>query len=296
MTLQQAAKQRAKFITVKRELLSKNITSIERKLFDAILDKLIKELDVADGKIESNGKNINLTTALDKIIREFNTNEYANVIRLFADDLLEIQGLTKRYFLVMGEDKKKIEKISKTVNKTLNERLGIGEDGKVKKGGYLDKLANDPKLKETLKKATYNAVIKGKPIQEFKDKMSALIQGNKNVNGLLTKHMNTFAYDTYQQYDRTNSELFAKKLGLKAFLYNGGKIKTSREFCIQRNGKVFTIEEAMSWKNLEWDGKNKNYNPLQDAGGYGCRHTLDWISNAMAMRIRPELIPYFAQG
>lgn len=302
MTIRQAAIQRAKFIKVKRELLQKNITSIERKLFNSILDKLIKELDVADGRIVSNDKNINLTSALDQIVREFNTNEYAKVIRLFADDLLELQGLNRRYFQIIETDKARLGKISQDVNTILNHRLGITNDGKVIKDGYLDRLATDPRLKSKLKQLTYKFVTQGKSIDEFREKMKTLVQGNGKVNGELTKHMNRFAYDTYQQYDRTNGELWAKKLDLKAFLYNGGKIATSRGFCKIHNGKVYTVEEAQTWRNdlNEADGPiwdedvDGRYNPFRDAGGYNCRHTLDWISNAMAVRLRPELAAQLA--
>lgn len=289
MTIRQAAKLRAKFINTKRDLLTKNVSAIERKLYNAVLDKLISELEVSDGKIVNNNKNIDLTTVLDKIIKDFNNNEFAKVIRLFANDLLSIEGLNKTYFSIIEKDQQKLNEISKDVNKELNKKLGLDEKGAVKKNGYLDKLAKDTKLKVKLKKITYNAVIKGKPIDDFKKQMKTLVQGDAKVNGELTKHMNTFAYDTYQQFDRTAGEMFAEQLSLNAFIYNGGKIDTTREFCRERNGKVFTIDEAMGWKKLEWDGKNKNYNPLQDAGGYNCRHTLDYISNQMAIRLRPEL-------
>lgn len=291
MTRQQVARLRNSFIEKSRVKLRRDVTALEKKLFTAILEKFISELDIADDKIISNDKNINLVSAIEKIVTAFNNSDYLKVIRNFGTDLMKIQGMNKLYFQIVEEDRKKVERISEDVDKVMRKRVGLEVDGKIKKNGYLDKLVRDAKLKVKLKQYAYKSVINQKPLAEFKEGMKKLVVGQpeKKVNGLLQQHINTFAYDTYQQFDRSTGELFANKLGLRAFIYNGGKIKTSRDFCVKRNGKVFTVEEAKKWKDLEWDGKNKNYNPLQDAGGYGCRHTLDYIGDSLAKRLRPDI-------
>jgi hypothetical protein len=79
-------------------------------------------------------------------------------------------------------------------------------------------------------------------------------------------------------------------LGLKYAVYQGGLIKTSRDFCEDRNNKCFSEKEIMSWENLNWEGKPQiGYNALIDCGGYNCRHRLDWISEEYAKRLRPDL-------
>ena len=69
-------------------------------------------------------------------------------------------------------------------------------------------------------------------------------------------------------FQRTVSLQKAEDLGLNYFLYAGGLIKTSREFCIERAGKVFSVAEAKNWDN----GQDLPVIPY--LGGYNCRHTM----------------------
>jgi hypothetical protein len=95
--------------------------------------------------------------------------------------------------------------------------------------------------------------------------------------------------DTFAEYDRRLSNKFADRLQLNYFIYQGGEIKTTREFCEERNGGVFTREEGVSWNELQWEGKKVGHNVLIDAGGYNCRHYLDWISYELAKQLRPDI-------
>ena len=97
----------------------------------------------------------------------------------------------------------------------------------------------------------------------------------------------------FARHDRNVQKKYAERIGLRTFIYTGGLIQTSRDFCEDRNGKVFTIEEAEEWKDLNWDGKPEIYNPLIDLGGYNCRHFPAWISAKEAIRRRPDLKQYF---
>ena len=88
-----------------------------------------------------------------------------------------------------------------------------------------------------------------------------------------------------------------------AFFYQGTEIKTTRDFCKVRKGKVITREEALTWGTSsdelggytnkaqgQFNGKNANYNPLVDIGGHNCRHHLDWIPNELAVQLRSDLV------
>jgi hypothetical protein len=79
------------------------------------------------------------------------------------------------------------------------------------------------------------------------------------------------------------------KLEYRAFIYEGGIYDDTCDFCKERNGQVFTIREAEEWKNLEWPEKNEGYNPLRDMGGRDCRHFPSYISDELAVVMRPEL-------
>ena len=116
----------------------------------------------------------------------------------------------------------------------------------------------------------------------MKNDIRTFVVGNNDRLGGLQSQYNTFIYDTFQQIDRLESGIYAKEIGMEAFIYSGGKISTTRKFCCQRNGKIWTVDEAKKWRNLNFQGKNKNYNPLVDLGGYNCRHSTQYISNVIA--------------
>ncbi len=94
----------------------------------------------------------------------------------------------------------------------------------------------------------------------------------------------------------------AKELGLQAYLYQGGLIKSSRLFCKKRDGKVFTDFEIARFGTVKdayggytnkaegvFSGKTEPYDPVVDLGGYGCRHGLSAIPNVLALRMRADL-------
>jgi hypothetical protein len=114
---------------------------------------------------------------------------------------------------------------------------------------------------------------------------------NKIVgNKLAERYYSRWTSDIYSQYQRLGANEVRKDIGLRFAIYQGGLIESSRPFCEKRNGEVFHEDEVKSWVNLEFEGKPETgYNPITDLGGYNCRHRLDWISDELAFRLRPEL-------
>jgi hypothetical protein len=115
----------------------------------------------------------------------------------------------------------------------------------------------------------------------------------------------------YQLYDAAYNSTLAQEFDMNYFIYQGGLIKDSRDFCAAHNNKVFSREEAADWVNwvpsmgdypAGYEIKQKDtshpsymdypgYTPLVDRGGYNCRHMLGWISDELAFDLRPDLKP-----
>jgi hypothetical protein len=91
----------------------------------------------------------------------------------------------------------------------------------------------------------------------------------------------------YSQIDRSTANQNAIKLGLNYAIYEGGLTANSREFCKEHNGKVVTREEIEAFSPQE--APFPDYNPIQDLGGIGCRHYLNWVSKTLAQVYRPDL-------
>ena len=132
----------------------------------------------------------------------------------------------------------------------------------------------------------------GISLKELRKELETVIVDKK----IMSRYYGRWTHDIYSQYQRIATNEVRKKLGLRFAIYQGGLIEASRDFCEERNGKVFHEDEISSWANLDWEGKPEvGYNPIADLGGYNCRHRLDWISDELAFRLRPELRQKYEQ-
>lgn len=131
----------------------------------------------------------------------------------------------------------------------------------------------------------------GLSIADIKTGLSGFVLGDANKLGIVDNYnfVKLRINDTFAEYDRRTSGQYATQLQLNYFIYNGGEIKTTRDFCEQRNGNTYTREEGLEWNALDWQGKKPGHNVLNDAGGYNCRHYLDWISYELAKQLRPDI-------
>lgn len=81
----------------------------------------------------------------------------------------------------------------------------------------------------------------------------------------------------YSTAGRMISTDYGDVLDIEEYEYLGGTIKSTREFCIERDGKTFTKEEIESWADEDWQGKidgTDDENIFILLGGYNCRHWL----------------------
>lgn len=296
MTSKQLSELKSNFIEQRQEYMKKHISASERKLYDQIFTKVISKLELDNSVINSSSKNLNIASDIDAIYKEFNKIEYVNIIKQFSADLSKIVNLNTDYFTTVIDEKavKRFDSVKKYVKSFMGKRIGIASSGEITKDSYLDRLIKDEGLKNSVKEKILKGITNKTPLNDLVKSIETTIVGNENVDGGLVKYFNQNMHDTYNQFDRTTSKVFAERLDLKFFVYQGGKIKTSRGFCIQRDNKCFTTQEAEQWSKLigTKNGPIANkgdYNPLVDCGGYNCRHSLDYISDGLAKRYRPEL-------
>lgn len=91
----------------------------------------------------------------------------------------------------------------------------------------------------------------------------------------ITKTINRLrqAFDfAVRNFDGAFTLLKATLAGIDTFKYVGGTIPTSRQFCINHNGKTMTKREIERvWRSQSWGGKAPG-NPFVVRGGYNCRH------------------------
>jgi len=126
----------------------------------------------------------------------------------------------------------------------------------------------------------YEQNIKGITKKELKSFIKELFE----KNGGKSRYIEQITVDSLYQMTANYSMQISEDLGIQYYYYAGTKIKTTRSFCENRYGKVYTKKEVQEWANLTWQGKvpgtDKN-SIFYYRGGYNCRHTLRPISKVL---------------
>jgi len=281
---------REAYMLRREEALINKVNSLSIKLYDKIFEQYLFQLETSNGGIVYNQRNISMVQGLDRVYSNFNTLDN---IPLISSTLKDYEGLTplnENYFNNIA--KRELRAETQVIKAVVQKKLGLN-GGIPVKGGFTDKFINDKTLLKTIKKQTTQAITKGESFTVFRDKLKTTIQGVSDVKGSggLQQYYRNYAYDTYQKVDRLNQDLFAKELGLRYFIWAGGLVGNSRPLCVLCNGKVIdkTTYSKLKYSDLKLslrDGLNSDWNPMNDLGQFGCRHTKNYISDAVARQLQ----------
>lgn len=310
------------FIDESRGRLEKDVVNLQSKLLNKLIAEIVPELDIKDGIIQDSEKNYRLLSSLDKAYNQFIKTASSVIIPEMAKTTEEIAALNKLYFeranfKTMGQ---RFEEVIQATSRKIDLRLGL-KGGQSVSGGFIDSVVKDKALATELKNFTSKSIAGQVDMKQYIQGLSDLVNGipkevikdGKKVitqTGGLEKQYQRYAYDLYQQYDRAYSVSLADEFEMKYFIYQGGLISDSRDFCAAHNNRVWSREEAEEWvkwmpymgtypENYEVKAKDlyeipsylsyAGYTPLVDAGGYRCRHSIGYISDELAFELRPEL-------
>lgn len=298
------SKRKDKFLEKREAILRKRVTAMERQLFLTILDEFVSKVDVDEfGFIITEGQNIDLVDAMDELLNDFMNSDHRKVISSFVKDLGGVSTFNERYFRSIVPVADIVKKRAK--NKSLK-MLGITPGGNLKKGGYLERILRGSDIINEVKKLSYSAVQGGLQKSEMRAALEELIT-TTDTAGAFQKYYRTFVYDTYSQFDRTETSEYAKELGMPVARYAGGRVKDSRPFCLARENKYILVDEIKKFgtskddykeyardeianggyenhKRGEFQGKNKGYVAQRDLGGHNCIHRLNYVTAEIAIK------------
>lgn len=287
-----------KFINERKKVLSSQVSELQKNLYIRLFDRLIAQLDAAEGKLENTPGNIQKAAIVDKVFKDFET-DLQRVMKSVSADYNSLLGYNIKYYSQFNQALFKT--VQARVEKSMMARVGYSSDG-FQKDGFIDSFINDKTVARAVKNTVLGAVLNGAPLKTLQKTLSATIIGTPTSNGLIENHFNTYIYDTYSQFDSESGNQFAIQLGLNYAIYAGGLVDASRPFCIERNDKAFTREEIEQFGTSkdkfggytnkskgEFAGKNKDYIPERDRGGYNCGHIYNWVSYAIAKSKRPDI-------
>lgn len=264
------------------------ISSSSSELAKIMLKYFANKLNIEQGRLiaEFNKRTVSL---FNEAFKRYQDTAKQNLIKSIIVDIDAILNDNDSFY------KKTVSKneVSKSdIKKIINRRLGVNENGTLVKEGYMSGIVDDTGIRSEIQKHIFREMFKQSGFESFKKSLQTLIVGEPEKFGVFQRHYKTFSYDAYAQLNSFTSATYAQKLGLSHFIYNGGLIKTSREFCKKRNAEIFSTKEAEKWKDdptLTAIENKETYNWLIDRGGYNCRHSIDFIADEVAYALRPDL-------
>jgi hypothetical protein len=286
MTPLEAAAQRSAAIEALQAQLAGHIDTAQRELLRGLLARL--EDTYAD------------PSTLAAILAEYQATVALPLAVFYAQALLTLPLHTETYFAAL--DVAGYQQLRAPLASFLEQRLGVTATGQPVAGGWLSTIVGDTTAQREVLSYAYQAQASGVGLEAYRAGLTDLVAGaNSTTQGLIGRLYGEAA-DSFNQNDRQLQQISAQRLGLKAYLYQGGLIATSRAFCKVRNGKVFLDWEVEAFGTKAdayggytnkaeglFSGKSQPYDPIVDCGGYGCRHGLHAIPNLVALRMRPEL-------
>lgn len=271
--------------------LETRVAGASRIFFDEIEERFVSKLKLDGSRIRKIASNLALITQIDKAYKEFSDKTILGILDSIKKGSEQILKANVDYYGKFADNAVEFRKVTaKEVKDIVYKRLGLNEDGSLIKAGYMDGLFQDVTVKNQIKDFAFRNVLSSNGLEDFRSKLKEMIMGDKKRLGAFEKFYNTFAYDIYAKIDRMNSFLYADRLGMEYFIYDGGLIATSRQFCRDKSGLVFWIKEAEAyWPTDPNLPKIADYIPMIDMGGPNCRHTPRFISKELAFQLRPEL-------
>jgi hypothetical protein len=286
-TLQKTARNRRKIIRNSEVSLMGRAGTIQNQLLAMLLEELPNIVDVEGGRFVSGADNIAKFDASDFIEKFLREKATPKMLRLFNKSMNNLNTQAKDYYKGFGDTQ--FSAIRDRIFKQLKQVAGLTPAALKAKTGFFSRLVGGTVIQQTVRAVAINAIAQGQSLADFRQVATQAIGGKDGELGVVQHHYYTEAHDAFAEYDRTVQNTFGKALNLNYAIYQGGKMTTTRTFCIARNGKTYKREEIESWQQLEWQGKKEDHDVLIDAGGYNCRHYFDWISFELAKQLRPNI-------
>lgn len=302
-------KDRISLIDKATDLLRGSVDTLAGALTVFLTGWFTAKLLLDDGNIDDSVENYNVINELDTAKAAF-----------FAESVVPfLAGVSLVFWNLHQLNRKYIESVEEGISETIHDEIvdavsaSFGfrvtdDEVQILPNGWLANVGDLKSIYDQVRETARKAVSQRIPFVDFLKILKTEIQGNDAITGLMVNHFKTIVWDVYAEYDRMVGYKYAIGLGYRAAIYEGGLIDRSRDFCIERNGDVFTFDEIKvfgtpadkygGYTNKaqgKFDGKPRfDYDPFFDQGGHNCRHAYSYIPDRLAIRLRPELKEIFS--
>jgi hypothetical protein len=252
----------------------------EDKLFDYILLYILRFNFDSENRVEQTDASYARFNGLVDGIEEYLYDSgFSDTIAYFQSKVEQVKGLINEEFDLSNE------------SEMLRNRLKAGQD-EVEEIAAEDIRSASKDIATEIASLIVFLIVAGSNRASIEDSLEDLIIGNSSKLGIVSHNTNTRFDSVFSAVVRAYANSVYTLLGIKEFKYEGGLIKDSRPFCIERNGNTYNTEQIKSWANLPpWRGRMPGTTEetiFFYLGGYRCRHWLVPIKNAEQQTPNPQ--------
>lgn len=274
--LKNKSKERTKQVLSAEKGLIEKTGQLEKKLSNFVINEFITTLDISNNRIKntiSNTNKVNNPTPLNRFLKK---QINAVLFDYYTNEFGEITSRVFDYYNFFEPS----EGTTQRIEARANERVS----------GFLNDLFDNNEIVKAIQKTLRSSIISDITVPSLKNFLKEQIEGKEMGKlGVVSAYHYQNGFNQFQSYSRGLDKEYSQFLKLNYAIYAAGEIKTTRTFCDERNGNVYTREEIESWNNLEWEGKDNSADVIINLGGFNCRHNLDWISYQLAKRLNPNI-------
>jgi len=253
------------------ETLLEGFDGIEQSIYNGV-NREIKKLEQADGKILFNDANLLLVLSLTPyIVQSIQQSQYPSNVRNYIANLPIIEDYNIRIHEQENDIAKKDLKQavagiqSQVSNNIVTQLTGAGVDVEFIK---------------PLTELIYNNVVSGSSLSDLQKAIREYIEGNASQLGQFRKYVTRIGRDALYQYDGVLNSRIADTFGFDAYRYIGTIIRDSRPQCIRWLGMGILLRKDMDKELAYAYNSGSGMIPGTTAdnfsvyrGGYNCRHT-----------------------
>lgn len=239
------------------------VQKAEKKAFSELLKILGTLKTDADG-ILLPGQLGKIEEIANVLKNSFFQGDYIKAVQEFAGEFYKQKELTQAYYKVFGSFTDS-ELYEQTFKASLNNAIDLLNGNSV-----------DQQLVNPVKKILTQSLTTKTDYSSMIKTLSETIQGIEG-SGTLSQYLGGVARDAFAVTDRTYTQIINEDIGYEWYLYAGGLLKSSRQFCIDKEGGYFHISEIQSWASEDWQGKNEDTTEgtiMVLVGGHNCIHSL----------------------
>ena len=282
--IQSLINKKIKLISGADKSLFQNFSQIEKNIVDGVM-KQVKKMNIKDGVILFDDKNIAMVNAINKVIADaIQDSAYPKNVKNYISSFDTIKEMNVDIHkdvndLDPAEIAEKLNNIQKTnVNNVLDNLVKNGMEQ-----GFV----------EPVKQGIFKNIVGGMNLEEFQNYLETTILSDPLKQGQFKRYVTQISRDALNQYDGQINQLIAQDLGLDAYRYVGSLIDDSRPQCRRWVGKEILLKDELS-NEITWAFNNgsgmipgtNTDNFATYRGGYSCRHSA--IPFKMTKREREE--------